>query len=144
MREQCGRGFAWTKREVILLKKRFPTTADDRLAKQLGRTVESVTTMARKRLGLHKQPLWTPDRVKRLKRLYPDAFLHELEPIFGMTGSGIHYMAKFQSTHPYGVRLPLLKSVQATQNNEILGPHCLPRMLPSTKQPFLPKQGFQH
>ena len=87
-------GRAWTKKELAILRKRFATTPNHVLAKLVGHSAQSVQTIAMKRLGLHKQPFWTSVRIKQLKHLYPDSFLHELEKVFGVTGSAISHKAK--------------------------------------------------
>ena len=99
-----SKGRPWTKQEITYLKKYWPIVIDpNKMAAKMGRSYSAVRQKALL-LGLSRtrqSMAWPPDKVRKLRKLYPDHSNKEIAKRLGTTKSAVN-SAAFQ--------LKLLKS----------------------------------
>ena len=83
----------WTKYEILYLREKYPdsTISIRQIAENMGRTIPMVQYQARK-LGLKKTPVhkkWTPEKIKMLRKYYPDLQAKEVASKIDMSVSSI-------------------------------------------------------
>lgn len=84
---------SWSNTEVRILKKHYPTSRPAELKKLLpGRTPGAIRSYAvthgfRKKYG--KILIWTPDRVRKLKKLYPDNYNSDIAKALGVSSEAV-------------------------------------------------------
>lgn len=86
------KGRIWTKEEIAYLKKYWPVVIDPKvMAEKMGRTYSSVRQKALL-LGLvrnRQSMVWPPDKVRKLRKLYPDHTNEEIARLLGKKESAI-------------------------------------------------------
>lgn len=87
-----GKGRSWTKQELTYLKKYWPIVIDpNKMAAKMGRTYSAVRQKALL-LGLSRtrqSMAWPPDKVRKLRKLYPDHTNEEIAKRLGTTKSAV-------------------------------------------------------
>jgi hypothetical protein len=83
---------SWTKKEIRLLKKHYPTMPTGELSSLLGRSTPAIRTMAQ-REGIIKRIAsnnpYTPEKLRLLKKLYPNTKNVDIAKILGVTESSV-------------------------------------------------------
>jgi len=87
-RQQCYNPVAWSVEEEQLLTGLFPTTPNEEIAEQIGRTLDAIANKARK-MGLRKQYFWSATEDGLLKKLYKKLTYGQLSRRLGRTKSAV-------------------------------------------------------
>ena len=83
-RRQAGQARPWSSAEINLLRKLYPTMANEDIAEEIGRSRDAVAMKARQ-LKLHKMWFWTPQEDQYLRECYQQQSCSQMAHALGRT-----------------------------------------------------------